>query len=90
MLALFPGWLKWAAAGLAGALLVAGGLYTLGKHEGRQQAALAAAKAVSKAYKDRNDENASVEGLTPEQLCYELGGLPDECSKLRRVGKDQP
>lgn len=91
LLALIPGWVKWAAVGLAGACLLAGGSYIAGKHEGRQAAAVEAAEAISKAYKDRNNENASVEGLSALQLCYELGGLLSDCEAgLRRVGKDQP
>jgi hypothetical protein len=86
--ALIPSWLKWAVVGLAGASLLLWASYTLGKHEGRQAAAVEAAQAISKAYKDRNDENASVEGLSAEQLCYELGGMLSDCAKLRGMGKD--
>jgi hypothetical protein len=88
ILALTPGWLKWAAVGLAGASLLAFGSYTVGKHEGRQAAAVDAAQAVSKAYKDRNDENSSVEALNAYSLCRELGGLLADCAELRRLGED--
>jgi hypothetical protein len=87
-ISLLPDWVKLPAAAALGALVVSPGVFLYGKHEGRQAAALEAAQAISKAYKDRNDENASVEGLSPEQLCYELGGLPDACAGLRRLGED--
>lgn len=65
--------------------------YHIGKHDGRQAAAVEAAQAISKAYKDRNDENASVEALDSVGLCIELGGLRDDCEAgLRRMGEDQP
>lgn len=64
--------------------------YGIGKHDGRQAAAVEAAQAISQAYKDRNDENASVEALGAYSLCLELGGLSGDCAKLRRLGEDQP
>ena len=65
--------------------------YHLGKHDGRQAAAVEAAQAISKAYKDRNDENASVQALDSLSLCIELGGMRDDCEAgVRGVGEDQP
>lgn len=87
----FFDWLKIGSGAALGALLAAGPVYLYGKHEGRQQAAVAALEASVKAYKDRNHENAAVEALDPLALCVELGGLPDDCrAELRRLGEDQP
>ncbi len=60
-------------------------LYQTGRRYERQLVFTAALKA----YKDRADENASVEVLDPVRLCVELGGLPDQCAaELRRLGED--
>ena len=75
-------WLQIAAGAVLGALVASGPLYLLGTHNGRQQAAVAALEAVSKAYKDRTDENEAVEALNPGALCVELGGDPTECEIL--------
>jgi hypothetical protein len=88
VLAFIPKRLLFAVLAAAAGAAAIWGVFLYGKHEGRQAAALEAAQAISKAYKDRNDENASVEGLSPGQLCYELGGLPDACAGLRGVGED--
>ncbi len=82
-------WLQIAAGAALGALIASGPLYYFGKHEGRQQAAVEALEAVNQAYKDRNDENASVEALDPVALCVELGGVLADCqAELRRLGED--
>jgi hypothetical protein len=89
LLAFIPSWLRWALVGLAGACALFQGAYTIGKHEGRQQAAVAALEAINKAYKDRNDENASVEALDPVSLCVELGGMLSDCrASLRGMAED--
>lgn len=82
VLALIPNWLKIAAAGLMGAILLTTGAYTLGKHDGRQAVAVEAAEATAQALKDRADENATVDSFDRRRLCLDLGGLPDDCSKL--------
>jgi hypothetical protein len=88
-ISLLPDWVKLPAAGLLGALVVSPGVFLYGKHEGRQAAALAAAQAISKAYKDRNDENASVEALDSVSLCVELGGMLSDCrASLRGMAED--
>lgn len=85
-----PTGIKFGAIGLVAGVLVVWGSYTVGKHEGRQQATLAATQAVAKAYKDRAHENASVDSLNPYSLCRELGGLSDDCRPLMRgLGEDQ-
>ena len=80
--------IKIGAGAALGALVAFGPAYLYGKHEGRQQAAVAAVKAVAQAYKDRSDENETVDALDRAALCIELGGLPDECAKLRGLAKD--
>lgn len=60
-------------------------LYQTGRSYERQVVFTAALKA----YKDRADENTSVEALDPVRLCVELGGLPEQCTaELRRLGED--
>jgi hypothetical protein len=83
-------YLKIGVGAALGALVVAGPLYIYGKHQGRQQAAVAALEASIKAYKDRAHENEIVEALDPVGLCVELGGLRADCeAELRRLGEDR-
>ncbi|WP_043062299.1 hypothetical protein [Brucella anthropi] len=58
---------------LAG-LLAGLGLYTLGRHDGKQQAAVAAAEATAKAVQKRVDIDENIIGLDSYRLCIELGG----------------
>ncbi|MGB3899415.1 MAG: hypothetical protein WA973_12750 [Mesorhizobium sp.] len=82
-------WLKLGAGAALGAIIASGPAYLYGAHAGRQQAAVAALESVSKAYKDRTDENEAVEALNPGALCVELGGMPDDCAaELRRLAED--
>ena len=82
-------WLQITAGVALGALIAFGPAYLYGAHTGRQQAAVAALEAVSKAYKDRTDENEAIEALNPGALCVELGGMPDDCAaELRRLAED--
>lgn len=83
-------YLKIGSGALLGALIASGPLYLYGKHQGRQQAAVAALEASIKAYKDRAHENEIVEALDPVGLCVELGGLRADCeAELRRLGEDR-
>lgn len=83
-------YLKIGVGAALGALVAAGPLYIYGKHQGRQQAAVAALEASIKAYKDRAHENEIVEALDPVGLCVELGGLRADCeAELRRLGEDR-
>lgn len=87
--AAIPRGLKIGALAAVAALLALWGSYTLGKHAARQEAAVSAAKAVAKAYKDRSDENTTVDALDRVQLCVALGGRLSDCrAELRRMGED--
>lgn len=91
LLALIPGWLKWAAVGLAGACLLAGGSYLAGKHEGRQQAAVAAAEASVKALHARNAIDDEISASDAARLCDDLGlSNDDKAECMRRVQKAIP
>ena len=82
-------WIKIGSGVIVGAALMSAPAYWYGKIEGKSAAAVAAVKAANKAYKDRNDENASVEALDSVGLCIKLGGLPDDCAaELRGMGKN--
>lgn len=79
-------------AAMALGMVVAGvPAYFQGKAHQRQAMAVEAMAKQIQSYKDRNDENASVEALDPVGLCIDLGGVPDDCrTELRRMGEDQP
>lgn len=64
--------------------------YALGIHEGKQQAALKAAQAVSQAIQNRAGINETINNMDSFALCVELGGLRDQCEQLRGVAEDQP
>lgn len=73
------------------AIAAVSGVYLYGKSAGRQETAVKALEKQVEAYKDRNDENDTVEALDPVALCIDLGGVPDDCrAELRRVGDDTP
>lgn len=84
-----PKRLVFAAVGaLAGAAAIFG-VYAYGRHEGRQQAAVSATRAIAQAYKDRSHENATVDALGPIRLCVALGASLHDCeAKLRGLGED--
>lgn len=81
--ALIPTWLKLAIAGLAGAVLLSAGSYLYGKHEGRQQAAVAQLQADVNAHIKREGIDHEVDGMERYRICLDLGGLPDDCEQLR-------
>ena len=64
--------------------------YALGIHDGKQQAALKAAQAVTQAIQNRADINETVNDMDSTALCFELGGVRDQCEQLRRLAADQP
>jgi len=74
----------WRVATLIGACLAGLGLYALGKHDGRQQAAMAAAEATAKAIQKRADVDEKIIGMDSYRLCLELGGMRGDCDQLRR------
>ena len=64
--------------------------YALGIHEGKQQAALKAAQAVSQAIQNRAGINETINNMDGFALCVELGGLRDQCEQLRGLAEDRP
>lgn len=64
--------------------------YALGTHDGKQNAALKAAQAVTQAIQNRAGINETINNMDGFALCVELGGLRDQCEQLRRVAEDQP
>ena len=78
-------WLKLGAGAVAGALLAAGPLYFIGKHDGRQQAAVERLEADVDAFVKREGIDHEVDGMDRYRICLDLGGLPDQCGHLRGV-----
>ena len=62
--------------------------YALGTHEGKQQAALKAAEAVSQAIQNRAGINETINNMDGFALCVELGGVRDQCEQLRGLADD--
>ena len=81
---------NWRALALLGACLAGIGLYLLGKHDARQQAAMEAAQATIQAIKKRAAIDAKITDLDGYALCLELGGLQSDCEQLRGLGENQP
>lgn len=63
--------------------------YALGIHDGRQDAALKAAQAVTQSIQNRAGINETINDMDAVRLCVELGGLRDQCEQLRRLAEDQ-
>lgn len=88
--ALVPNWLKYLLAAVLAAFLLLAGGYAAGTIKERQRAALAAAEATTKAIQKRANIDEKIIGMDAVALCLELGGLRDECRKLRRMEADKP
>lgn len=80
---------NWRVAAVLGLCLVGLGLYWLGKHDGRQDAAIDAAKATAKAIQKRADIDEEVINMDARRLCLELGGLREQCDQLRGLETDK-
>lgn len=78
-------WLQISAGAVLGALVVAGPAYFIGKHDGRQQAAVRRLEADVDAYAKREGIEHEVDGLDRYRICLDLGGVPDDCGRLRGV-----
>jgi outer membrane lipoprotein SlyB len=63
--------------------------YALGQHDGKQQAAMKAAQAVTQAIQNRAGINETIDNMDDIALCIELGGLPEQCEQLRGLAEDQ-
>lgn len=64
--------------------------YALGQHDGKQDAALKAAQAVTQAIQSRAGINEKIDNLDSFALCVELGGVRDQCEQLRGLAGNQP
>ncbi|MDP8250644.1 hypothetical protein [Pseudochrobactrum saccharolyticum] len=62
--------------------------YALGQHDGKQDAALKVAQAVTQANQNRAGINEEVGNMDSYSLCRELGRVRDECEQLRRLAED--
>ena len=63
--------------------------YALGQHDGKQDAALKAAQAVTQAIQSRAGINETIDNMDSVALCVELGGVHEQCKQLRGVAEDQ-
>ncbi|MBX8800471.1 hypothetical protein HBA92_06840 [Ochrobactrum sp. MR28] len=63
--------------------------YALGTYDGKQQAALKVAQAVTQAIQNRAGINETINNMGSVALCVELGGVRDRCEQLRGMAEDQ-
>lgn len=87
MLVLLKCW-QIGAGAVLGALIASAPVYFYGKHEGRQQAAVEAARQTAAAIQERARTDETIKSLDASALCIELGGLPDQCIQLRGLAED--
>lgn len=73
-----PGKLAMAALALA---LAFGAGYLKGKSDGR----IDQLKDSVEAYENRNEIDRTVGGMDAYERCLALGGMPDQCDRLRRL-----
>lgn len=76
-----------ALAALAFVGFLASATFGVGYYKGQAAGKAQQLKQAVKAYETRNGIETIVDGLGHQQLCIELGGLPDQCAELR--GLDQ-
>ncbi len=62
--------------------------YALGQHDGKQDAALKNAQAVTQAIQNRVGINETINSMDGVALCLELGGVRDQCEQLRGMAED--
>ena len=63
--------------------------YALGQHDGKQDAALKTAQAVTQAIQNRAGINETINDMDSVALCIELGGLQGQCEQLHGMAEDQ-
>lgn len=76
-------WLKIGAGAVLGAALAWAPAYYLGKHDGKTAAAVERLQADVDAYVKREGIDHEVDGMERYRICLDLGGLPDDCQRLR-------
>lgn len=80
-------WLKIGAGAALGAVTVSLPVYFYGKAEGRHAARVDQLEADVEAYAKREGIEDEVDGMDRYRICLDLGGLPDECERLRGVAE---
>lgn len=75
----------WRVLAVIAGLLAGLGLYALGRHDGKQLAAVAAAEATARAIQKRADVDEEIIGMDSFQLCIELGGGM-QCNDIKLRG----
>jgi hypothetical protein len=81
-------YLKLGAGAVVGAVLTVMPAYYYGKHEGRQEAAVAALTASVKAVNSRNEINEDISASDAARLCADFGLSDDDRSEcVRRMGE---
>lgn len=72
-------------------LLVAAGVlfavYAKGRQDGRQAGRVEQLHDSVEAYEKRGKIDNETDALDSRAVCIRLGGLPDDCDELRRVGE---
>lgn len=77
-------WLKLAAGAALGALIAFGPSYLYGKHEGRQQAAVAALEKSVEVLQARNKIDDEISAADAARLCTDFGLSNDEAAECVR------
>ena len=67
-------WLKLGAGAVAGALLAAGPIYLIGKHDGRQAERAQILTRSVEILRERNATDDQIKGMDDAALCRALGG----------------
>lgn len=65
-------------------------LYVFGYSDGKNDAELKTAQAVTRAIQNRAGINTTINNMDSIALCVELGGLRDQCEQLRGLAESQP
>lgn len=78
------------AIGALAASIAFSGAFMLGAHNERTKANLKLNETIIKAVRGRVGIDAKINNMDGITLCLELGGVPEQCEQLRRLGADQP
>ncbi|MER9628391.1 hypothetical protein [Mesorhizobium sp. M0296] len=85
LLAAVSGRALWIAMAVLAGFALVGGVFLYGRSVEAQAGRVSALEDTVKAYRKRNDVDATVRNMDAADLCAELGGLPDDCKQLRGV-----
>lgn len=73
-------WGTVAAVGVGAALVT--GIYWYGHQRGAESERLGALRRSVEILRERSVTDAEIRNMDDRRLCVELGGMPDDCSKL--------